>query len=207
MTDDKIVPVLQVGGVEPLTLGGRWCITMTGDVNKSKLSQMDSVGLILIHSGRNLSSMIATIRTSGWPAAAVPIVAMGSVAQPGGGDQPDLWLTDPNYSELSETLEQWRPMQLSDSYYRIEAAFGAETIGGMAQRLCDVLVEALDALGTPAAAATAHRVAGVAGTLGFADIGAQWLEVSHDPDIDTAALVRDTRRTIAAIVLQGSRAD
>lgn len=207
MIGDDIVPVLQIGGTAPLVLGDRWSVAMASNDSNTMLSQLDSVGVILIHSDCDPSDTIATIRTSGRSAAAIPIAVMGSLPQRSAGEQPDLWLTGLNEAELSAALEPLRPIPLSDSYHRIEATFGAETVRGMAQRLCAVLVEALDALGTLAAAATAHRVAGVAGTLGFADLGARWLELSHDPDLDTGTLERDTRRTIAAIVLRNRPTD
>lgn len=202
MTLANRTPLLEVGGTVPVVAGVDWRTVTTHDMEDILATLASGVGLVLIHSGADSAGVIAAIRTSGQPAAAVPIAILGGTQASGSPDaQPDLHIADRMADDIPAILASWRPVPLPETYGRLKATFGADTVRDMALRLCIVLAEALDALDTPAAADTAHKVAGVAGTLGFAELGQQWLAVSHDPAAEPAGLRRDTRRTIAAIVL------
>lgn len=101
--------------------------------------------------------------------------------------------------ELVATLEDWRPIPMPDPYLRLERTFEVETIRSMVARFRDLLAAALEDLDTADGPAIAHRVAGVAGTLGFAELGRDWLQYSIDPATPAASLSRNARRTIAGI--------
>lgn len=162
------------------------------------------VGLILIRSGEQMCGAVAAIRSSGLAAGQVPIAVLGGEKDwdADGPALPDLYIPEKPVGDVSEALTPWLPTALPDAFVRLETAFGVDTVRGMARRLCQVLADALDALDTPAAADAAHKVAGVAGTLGFAELGSQWLALSHDTSAEPPTLRRDTRTTIAAIVLR-----
>lgn len=205
------VPLLEIGGTQPLAAGTQWRVIPGRDIKDVLATLASGVGLVLVHAGAEAASVIAAIRTSGLAAAAVPIAVLGGTLRSTTlGDTrasdpsdvlPDLHIADDAADDIPAMLAGWLPASLPDAFHRVEATFGADTVRGMALRLCTVLGEALDALGTPTAADAAHKVAGVAGTLGFGDLGQQWLAVSHDPAAEPTTLRRQTRTTIAAIVL------
>lgn len=196
------VPLLEIGGAKPIAAGAGWRVVAARDIRDALATLASGVGLVLVHSGADAAGIVTAIRTSGLTAAAVPIALLGDTQAADSSDtQPDLRIADGAADDIPALLAPWQPQPLPDAFHRIEVAFGAETVRDMALRLCAVLAEALDALGTPIAADAAHKVAGVAGTLGFGDLGQHWLAVSHDPTAEPMTLRRQTRTTIAAIVL------
>jgi hypothetical protein len=92
-----------------------------------------------------------------------------------------------------------RPTPLGDDTRRLIAVYGATAIAPMLASFADLLDEALAALSCSDAAATAHRVAGVAGTLGFGALGRRWLALSEGQAIDMGALRVASRRAIATL--------
>jgi hypothetical protein len=197
-------PLLVVGFTTELAPAGDWRVVHAPDAEAALDELASGVGLILIRSGDNMRSAVAAIRTSGLAAGHVPIAVWGDAKawDPGGPALPDLYIPEEPAGGFSAALTPWLPRALPEAYDRLETAFGVDTVRNMARRLCQVLADALDALNTPAAADAAHKVAGVAGTLGFAELGSQWLALSHDSSAEPPTLRRDTRTTIAAIVLR-----
>lgn len=102
-------------------------------------------------------------------------------------------LTSPtDLRALESMLARWAPVPLTDSTNRIVATFGETAIAPMLARFADLLSEGLaDFDGR-----TAHRIAGVAGTLGFAPLGAMWLALSEGLAVDRDALKRQSRLAI-----------
>jgi CheY-like chemotaxis protein len=81
---------------------------------------------------------------------------------------------------LIAAVKPWWPDLADHPATRLGAIFGEEEIAGLLSRLHEQLVEALaiDARDT-ALPARAHKLAGLAGTLGFADVSRHWLAVSE----------------------------
>lgn len=79
---------------------------------------------------------------------------------------------------------------------RLEAAFGRDPIHAMLRRFAEQLQQALaDGDGT----ADAHRVAGTAGTLGFAALGRAWLMVADGDGSALDQALRESRTAIEVI--------
>lgn len=124
------------------------------------------------------------------------IVSVGGPG-PGGAD------VEADVSDAIETVVAaadgaW-PAALGEDSRRLIDVYGAAAIAPMLTRFADLLDEALAALDSPGAPATAHRVAGVAGTLGFGALGRQWLALSEGHGVDMAALRIASRHAIATL--------
>lgn len=144
------------------------------------------------------------LRAGGPAVASIPILAYSATRSTGDGrDPPDHMdgIVDKagGASALAQTIDAWRPASL-DGPRRIAAALGLPAIQAMVDRLADRLRDALDQLHHGAFdVAEAHRLAGLCGTLGFADAHRAWLAVSEADDSALADARRATRLTLAAI--------
>lgn len=88
---------------------------------------------------------------------------------------------------------------------RLEGVFGAEPIRSLCAGLVETLEQALAALDRGEAAGIAHRVAGSAGTLGFASTSRAWQAVSEgDRSADEAART-ETRRALSTLAERDNR--
>lgn len=96
------------------------------------------------------------------------------------------------------TIAAWAP-PANPAFDRLAGVFGREQITSLAARFREQLIAAVDTLRTGDAAAIAHRIAGMAGTLGFAEVGAAWN--GYRAGDDPAAVLRETRRAIYRIAL------
>ena len=96
---------------------------------------------------------------------------------------------------LATIAQRWDPRETIAGARRLAALFGEAAIAGSLEGLRDQLAAALQGSGL----ATAHRIAGLAGTLGFPEASAAWLAVSEgEPDALPAAR-REARRVLLAI--------
>ncbi|MDO6415812.1 response regulator [Sphingomonas sp. BIUV-7] len=102
-------------------------------------------------------------------------------------------------AELVAVAERWRPEGMPPGPLRLEQVFGSIEMASMIAGLRDLLEAALDGLDKDDAAAVAHRVAGIAGILGFSDLGRDWRLLSEGKGPATATLRRRTRLAIAEI--------
>jgi CheY-like chemotaxis protein len=75
--------------------------------------------------------------------------------------------------------ERWRPAPASTRVTRLAAAFGAAEIAALMRGLRNQLEAQLAIDDRSAAHGGAHRLAGIAGTLGFPDLSRLWLAVSE----------------------------
>jgi CheY-like chemotaxis protein len=81
---------------------------------------------------------------------------------------------------LLAAVAPWHPGDEGRPAASLVSIFGEEEIGRLLDRFRDQLVEALEAEeDIPARRARAHKIAGVSGTLGFADVSRTWLAVSE----------------------------
>lgn len=100
--------------------------------------------------------------------------------------------------DLPVAVADWSPSARIAGLDRLAGVFGAaarELVDGLAK----LLEEALAVSGEEEKAAVAHRVAGLAGTLGFGALGREWLRAAegHQPPADY--LRRITVHTLATI--------
>lgn len=100
--------------------------------------------------------------------------------------------------ELMRCAARWRPRAPGAATVHLHQIFGHAEIDPLLARFRDLLAEALAALASGRAEALAHRVSGIAGTLGFAAVGAAWLQHSEQGG-DPADLRRLTRLAIGEI--------
>lgn len=108
--------------------------------------------------------------------------------------------------ELVAAAARWRPGEAA-TIARLEDRFGTAELRPVVIGFRALLAEALDRLASDGAATMAHRVAGLAGTLGFAALGRRWLALSEGEPVDAAALRRETRRAIAELDRRDDAAD
>ena len=125
----------------------------------------------------------AAIRAAGPPLAGVPILAYTSLALTDDmvhASGMDGRLPKPATPQaLLKAAERWRPDGQLETAEKLAVTFGAEEIEQLVRNFRDQLVDALDDLDGETPEFGAHRIAGVAGTLGFADVSESWLRVSE----------------------------
>jgi len=100
--------------------------------------------------------------------------------------------------DLPIAIADWSPSARIAEFDRLVAMFGAAA-GKLVDGLARLLEEALEVLHQDERLAVAHRVAGLAGTLGFAALGREWLRAAegHQPSADY--LHRITAHALATI--------
>ncbi len=142
----------------------------------------------------------AAIRGSSGAAAGVPIIAFTSLRI--GEDELrrrgfDGCLAKPcEPAHLVQEVARWRPGDELGGVERLANVFAPAELDALIARLRDQLAEAI--AGAPDSA-TAHRIAGAAGTLGFAQVSESWLALSTGDDSVRGRAYTDARRAIAAI--------
>lgn len=80
---------------------------------------------------------------------------------------------------VNALANRWRPLPQGAATRRLVASFGVATMEPMLVRFADLLEDALMDMTGTSSRALAHRVAGVAGTLGFEELGRHWLALSE----------------------------
>ncbi len=147
------------------------------------------------------------IRAGDGPAAAVPILAFTALrredaigrAEAAGMDG---FIAKPFTAEaLIAAAELWRPDNAAHPAARLASIFGAAEIASLIERFRLQLQEALvspDPAGSHRP--RAHQIAGVAGTLGFADVSRTWLAVAEGDDSSWEAARIAARKALAQII-------
>lgn len=139
------------------------------------------------------------IRASTTPAAGAPILAF--TTQHLEEDELrsrgfDGWIAKPCTADtLIASVARWRPDGELAGVERLAQTFDAAELDLLLARLRDQLTEAI-AANSPA---LSHRLAGAAGTLGFAAVTKSWLALSEGDESAREAAFADARRAIAAI--------
>ncbi|MFS0771714.1 hypothetical protein [Sphingomonas sp. 1P08PE] len=128
-----------------------------------------------------------------------PIVAWVAAAQATPADVDDVLDKAAGAAGIKALAQRWRPDDPSATLDGLEAALGADEIGEMIGRLRAQLTAALAALATTDHPAEAHRIAGIAGMLGFGQLGAAWLAVSQGVEGSGTAARIATRRALWAL--------
>ncbi|HEY0314740.1 MAG TPA: response regulator [Sphingomonas sp.] len=107
--------------------------------------------------------------------------------------------------ELIAATEPWRPAGGPSPVASLVAIFGEGEIARLLARFRDQLAEAL-AAEEPLAEreARAHKIAGISGTLGFAEVSRLWLAVSEGDESAWAVARIAARRAIRQIDTEGS---
>ena len=116
-----------------------------------------------------------------------------------GDDRCDLMLSSFDSNEaLTAALEQWRPTAEIRDFERVAEAFGATAIGKVARGFVRELATAIAGLDRDDFT-SAHRIAGLAGTLGFNRVSHAWLAIDEGNLADTAGARREARLAQVAV--------
>jgi CheY-like chemotaxis protein len=143
------------------------------------------------------------IRASGPPLSSVPILVYSAtklsdaeIAQRG----MDGRIAKPFVSEqLLDAIGPWLKDGQMAGAERLAGTFGAEQLATLVRGLREQLVAAIAEMDAVPIPSIAHRIAGVAGTLGFADVSASWLALSEGDESARDRARRDARIAVAAI--------
>jgi len=100
---------------------------------------------------------------------------------------------------LREVVESWRPRDASTQIARLAAIFGTAGIAHLLDGFRDLLENQLGLDDGAARYAGAHRLAGIAGTLGFPDLSRLWLAVSEGDDTAYAEARINARKALVEI--------
>ncbi len=145
------------------------------------------------------------IRAGGTDESAVPILAFTSLSGPDLMGRIEAAEMDGHIAKpipppaLIERLAPWWPLAMTPARSRLAAAFGAAEIAALNESFRTQLVDALARIDDPDVAVLAHRIAGVAGTLGFMDVHDSWLALSEDAHGARGQAVRAARRALRAL--------
>ncbi|USI71698.1 hypothetical protein [Sphingomonas morindae] len=142
---------------------------------------MDGAGaadLLLLADAPGAFDAIAALRAD--PATrALPILGYGGAAPPEAADL-DGWIADPrDGAALAATLALWAPDPPPAARAGLAALFGAAEVARLYAGLRDQLAEGLALIAAPDAAPRAHRIAGLAGTLGYGAVYEAWYRLSE----------------------------
>jgi CheY-like chemotaxis protein len=103
------------------------------------------------------------------------------------------------YDQLIAAIEPWLRGGQLEGAQRLAGIFGEAELSRLIAGLREQLVSAVEEMKVTAIPTAAHRIAGVAGTLGFADVSASWLALSDGDESVRDRARRDARLAIAAI--------
>lgn len=104
---------------------------------------------------------------------------------------------------LLAAVEPWLQDGQMDGARRLTTLFGEDELRKLIAGLRDQLAIAVQDLDQTIVPDMSHRIAGVAGTLGFAAVSASWLALSEGDESAREAARRDARLAIAAIDRSG----
>lgn len=100
--------------------------------------------------------------------------------------------------ELAAVVDTWSPSALHRQAQNLRSLFTSSELDQLWQGLSDQL-RALLSETDAVVAQQAHRIAGLAGTLGFVDLGKRWLAVSEGDLASAPSARRMARTTVARI--------
>lgn len=107
-------------------------------------------------------------------------------------------------ADLYSAIADWCHAERLATIDRLAAAFGDAAIARLLTGLRELLEQASTTDKDSAKlAAEAHRIAGVAGTLGFTALGRAWLRVERNPQMPPVAARRATAHALATIARSG----
>lgn len=144
---------------------------------------------------------VAAIRQPDHPASAAPILAFTTLkvadaelaARGFDGRVPKPCAP----ADFAAAIAPWRPNGVMEGFARLSSIFDATELEPLLHSLGQQLTEILE--DEQAGRGQAHRIAGAAGTLGFAQVSEAWLAVSEGDESAYEGARREARRALAAI--------
>jgi hypothetical protein len=125
------------------------------------------------------------------------------------GNDADLLLSSVDSEEaLAATLELWRPTPEIANFRQVAEVFGVIAVCKVARGFLNELAAAIAGL-SRCDFAPAHRIAGLAGTLGFGRVSQAWLAIDEGDLSDIAGARREARLAQVAVArwLDANRPD
>lgn len=162
--------------------------------------------LILIGDGLprgEATALVAALRAEPPPLRSTAILALGDAA----GPDERLWrlgfdgcvAPSGRAEALLAAVADWRPDDELAGAHRLAEQFGQPAIVPLIARFREELAAAVASLnGTPSQHAM-HRIAGIAGTLGFDRVGSSWEQLSRGDAAIVSVARREGRRVLAQI--------
>lgn len=164
--------------------------------------------LLLIGMGsmpRDALDEVAAIRGGGTPAASIPIIGIAAR-----GAMPDTRVRSGGLDALVETpcadrvliaaTEPWRPLDAPDPRARLAPLLPATVLDEMFARLRGEMADAIAEVEAGSVdRARAHRLAGLAGTLGFTEVHRHWIALSDGTQVSPGTARIAARMAIHAI--------
>lgn len=153
--------------------------------------------------GATGAALVAAVRAAGGATGSTPILAF----MPASVTLESLWSReiDGNIASaageaaLVAAVELWRPTDELAGAHRLADTFGEAVIASMLTRFQAQLAGLVPGLGTTTGYGDLHRIAGVAGTLGFDRICDSWQRLADGDGAVLPVARRDARRVIAQI--------
>ncbi|MFZ2997612.1 hypothetical protein [Sphingobium sp.] len=161
--------------------------------------------LIILTDAPQQAAWAQAIRSGAGRCAAMPILACaatGHAAVPAGCDAILPFPASP--ASIDSHVAAWLPQDDMARARALAERFGAAQIMPMVDRLRGELETALASLDRGEDAGHAHRIAGVAGTLGFAAVSESWLILSEQGGKDAQKEARRTARIAIAEISRGT---
>ncbi len=147
------------------------------------------------------------IRAGNGPVAAIPILALTALPREDaigrvGASGMDGFIAKPfTAEELIAATEPWRPDAAGHPAARLASVFGAAEIASLIDRFRQQIQDALTPPEpTGSYRSRAHQIAGVAGTLGFADVSRTWLAVAEGDDASWGAARIAARKALVQVI-------
>jgi hypothetical protein len=175
-----------------------WCTIATTDPDEALAAFTPELALVLLDSGTSgAADFLARLRGAPQPAGGVPVLQHGdtrwagtSALVPAGGVDTLIATIEAFTGGLSDHGLREPPFS---PFYRLVRLLGARDAAAMIARFADTLCSAV--ADAAISADEAHRLAGVAGAIGYTDLSLAWRAAEQDHAASDAAI------TAACIVL------
>jgi hypothetical protein len=183
-----------------------WSVVETSRGDAVQTIQTERPALVLIKGDQ---SDAAALARSIHELAAVPMVLLSDSAggaSPGGPSGLDAIVSCGDLTTLGDALRPWWPLDADPVRERLAEMLGRDAYADLVARFGTQLREALAAIDEDgSAAARAHRLAGLAGTLGFPEVCEAWMPLSEGATDDRtkANAAAAARRVIQVIAHAG----
>lgn len=203
VTEDAALAAAVCGFVEPL---GWSCRPVRDSANASRALAESPAAVLVDQRFPDAPGLMAGIREKPAPINGTPILTVGGADRGavGSGGQLDLPLDRGAFLAL---LRQWvGPVEdhasRGESWhfrYKLLRLLGLDNADAMLRRLRSNLGEAVERALTDGSAIAAHRLAGLAGICGFADVSQAWSRADRHEEGALAAAIAVSQRAMADI--------
>ncbi|SDA35143.1 hypothetical protein [Sphingomonas sp. NFR15] len=187
--------------VRPLLEPCGWAVHATSDAAVAVARLDDTVALLMLDArAAGAAALLADIRARPHPAASVPVLQWGGAGLPAmGAPAPDDGAAlAAAIAHVTGALSDHALRRMPHSpFYRLVRLLGTEDAVAMIDRFAGTMRAALTApVITPD---LAHRLAGIAGAIGYPDLGRAWGAAEHGGAYAIERAMAASRATLAVI--------